>query len=1202
MPIELTEEYLRALNYLNSGSHLFLTGEAGTGKSTLVRQYIKTTDRNVVVSAPTGIAALNVNGYTLHRLFSFSTTTTIEDVRGPNYYPGRFSKAIKSMDTLIIDEASMVRADLFDMVEAALGRFGPCPGQAFGGVQVVLVGDLLQLPPVVSESESMFFSTRYDTPFFFSADAYDPHSFPMVGLTKVFRQLSDHRLTWILNFVREGVLFAEAEKELNERVMPDFEPRDGEFWLTLAATNRVAALRNSRELERLPAVEHSSTAIQRGDLSLFDLSSVEEVVQYKVGAQVMMLTNDSADRWVNGTIGRIVSVDDLADPLVTVEFRDGASAQVGLHTWDVVRPVVERGSLRHEVVGTFTQLPFKLAWAITIHKSQGQTIDNLIVDLAGGAFASGQVYVALSRCTSMNGLVLKRPVRPKDLRIDRRVLRFMREAISPATEARFCSLAALRVGSAGRMWRPRPVEIAVAFDDGNEISTLVNPCQDLFNARDDYDITVSDILLAPSLTEAWSVLGPVLQGWTPVGVGIDTILEDIDFELRRNETTVALPVGISIPEDALTTAECDALTARTALGRARAQLAAFKRLGLEGSGAGPFDDSELDTSVAFLLTRDPGARIPQPARMPVMAGLAEVSRELSAVILNGATAAEVKHSSDGFDDIRALVGEFLRARVEGMPAVPTTIAERLAEVDQLLGTSLEVANRQPIATKLSLEETLLPGVTFYISGTPHAASGERIAKSEVVTVATERGLIYVDNFGKRACDVLIVSEEGSQSGKARKAAAWGMPVFTLQQFWQWLETPSREAGVQQISGRSPEEPEEPASTGSEIDIELLGGNEILEVVGESHYQDALWQCVGEDRAGWVRVRIQAMLVPEPDNLYDPNAIGVWVAGRQVGYVGRDDASVMIAGLTSLLASRRDIRIALNGVIAGGGSNAGESGLLGVVLEYDSNDFVKRGEVGARRSRAVPSSHIDAAPSVMLRAVDDPTIRTGLNAAIGSGRDGSRSDLSWWFTLSDDRLERLDRLRELASLEADPISRHFVFAELLAVLYRLRDDLPDALTDFDKIARAHDDELRSAIRTALLAKFGALPLVDTYRQACVRQAKSGNLEDALEWARRGVEFYDKDALRQEWADDLYRRMTSLAARIARKKESIGITEARPERARARKVDSAHARVSASVRKNGTNTALETLTCRACGKRFERVRTRGRKPLECPECRS
>ncbi|NMA78127.1 MAG: AAA family ATPase, partial [Actinomycetales bacterium] len=209
-PLTITEDFQAALDHLHAGHHLFLTGKAGTGKSTLIRHYLESTQRSTITVAPTGIAALNVDGYTIHRLFSFPLGVTEETVRGGGYYPGRFAKALKELDTLIIDEASMVRADLFDALTAALERFGPAPGTPFGGVQLVLVGDLYQLPPVVTDHEAAWIEERFGTPFFFSARSFDTATFPVVELGTVFRQLGDDHLVHLLNAVREGTLLEDA--------------------------------------------------------------------------------------------------------------------------------------------------------------------------------------------------------------------------------------------------------------------------------------------------------------------------------------------------------------------------------------------------------------------------------------------------------------------------------------------------------------------------------------------------------------------------------------------------------------------------------------------------------------------------------------------------------------------------------------------------------------------------------------------------------------------------------------------------------------------------------------------------------------------------------------------------------------------------------------------------------------------------------
>ncbi|HEY6649357.1 MAG TPA: AAA family ATPase [Mycobacterium sp.] len=773
----LTDEFRHALELLAGGRHVFLTGKAGTGKSTLIRQFMAQTDRAVVVVAPTGIAALNVDGYTIHRLFGFRPTTTLDDVRAGAYRPGRFAKTLASLQTLIIDEASMVRADVFDMVAAALSRYGPQPGAPFGGVQIVLVGDLYQLPPVVGEGESAFFSTTYETPYFFSANSFHRDEFPTVALTTVFRQLGDDRMTAILNEIREGVLLGHAQEQLNARADADFVPPDDEFWMTLAPTNRLVTARNRQQLERLPGEELTHRARVSGDLSLFD-PPVEETLRFKVGAQVMMLNNDQGDRWVNGTIGRVIGVDyDRYGAVVEVEFADGSCADVTPYTWEATRPVVSGGSLSREVIGSYTQLPFKLAWAITIHKAQGQTLERLVVDLSGGMFSTGQLYVALSRCTSMNGLVLKRPVLPKDLKIDRRIARFLRSAVRDDRVRRYCSIAILTVGEEGRMSRPRPVELAVAFDDGTAVSTVVNPQRDLADARQAYGITVSDVLLAPTLREAWAVIAPMLAGYTPVGFGIDETLGLIDFELKRLGHVMPMPLGLQVSGTSRAT---------TALGRARAALEAHARSDVQDGGASAFDEPESSESVSGLLvSRDDDAPTPVAGHLPGLSALLRVSRDVSAIVLRGMSAREVQGPAETpwIAAARQSVADQLCAAAS-RATLTGAVVERLREAEAFLGA--EILSGACVLEQHDIGAALVPGARICFTGTTQDATGRIVERDEMERLAQKAGLAPVKSVTKTRCEVLVTAEAGSQSGKARKAQEYGKPVFSADEFFAWL--------------------------------------------------------------------------------------------------------------------------------------------------------------------------------------------------------------------------------------------------------------------------------------------------------------------------------------------------------------------------------------------------------------------------------
>lgn len=425
--IEINDEFAIALKLLeDTNKKIFITGKAGTGKSTLLQYFRKNTKKSVAVLAPTGVAALNVHGQTIHSFFRFPTTVTPQTVRKKK--PSKaFVEMLQELDCLVIDEVSMVRADLMDCIDEAL-RFCLKNKKPFGGIQMIFIGDLYQLPPVVAgKEERELFRTYYVSPYFFDAKVFEDFEMEFIELEKIYRQKDDNFIE-LLNKIRNNSVETEDIKRLNSRYEPDFDEDNEEFYITLITTNKAADIINSKKLARLDTPLKTYIAKVKGDFEPKHYPTALNL-GLKEGAQVMLLNNDSAGHWVNGSVGKIIeiTVGETGEDLLVVELNNGKIVEVLPYEWKVSRYFYnkEKGMLDSESIGSFTQYPVRLAWAVTIHKSQGKTFDRVIIDIGTGSFTHWQVYVWISRCTSFEGLVLKKPILKKHIWMDWHIVKFI---------------------------------------------------------------------------------------------------------------------------------------------------------------------------------------------------------------------------------------------------------------------------------------------------------------------------------------------------------------------------------------------------------------------------------------------------------------------------------------------------------------------------------------------------------------------------------------------------------------------------------------------------------------------------------------------------------------------------------------------------------------------------------------------------------
>lgn len=427
LQIEINDEFRKAVELINgSNKNLFVTGKAGTGKSTLLNYLHMNTDKRTVLLAPTGVAALNIKGQTIHRFFNFYIDVSVEKIKSKKSKP-RNAKLYKNIEVIIIDETSMLRADLLDCIDEFLRIYGPDSSLPFGGIQMVFVGDLYQLPPVVSRDERQLFEGGYyNTPYFFSANVLQNFPLEIVELKKVYRQ-KDAKFIEVLNKIRNNLMSAGELQDLNTQLLQQSKEKQAtDFYINLCTTNAMADEINNSHINNLIGRSFISAAEIKGDFSKeYYPTNVE--LAYKLGAQIMLLNNDAKKRWVNGSVGTIekIETNEEGEKYLKVRLQENRKlVDVIPYTWEVFKFVFDGNQILSEAVGSFRQFPFRLAWAITIHKSQGKTFDFCEIDIGAGTFASGQLYVALSRCTTLEGITIKRPIHLEHIKIDERIIRY----------------------------------------------------------------------------------------------------------------------------------------------------------------------------------------------------------------------------------------------------------------------------------------------------------------------------------------------------------------------------------------------------------------------------------------------------------------------------------------------------------------------------------------------------------------------------------------------------------------------------------------------------------------------------------------------------------------------------------------------------------------------------------------------------------
>lgn len=758
--IIITEEFTHALELIEQGKNVLITGKAGTGKSTLLNLFLNSTrTKNILITAPTGVAALNIGGFTIHKAFGFRPGLFPDELHNGGWIPSPgIRKVLTTADILVIDEISMVRADLFDLMDLALKKVRK-NSLPFGGIQVIAVGDLLQLPPVVTDAEIPLFQQKWESPYFFSAHSYPNLELSDINLTTLWRQ-SDTTFIKILNEVREGNIGEESQDILNSRVDAEFDPPND--WVTLTARNNSANKINREKLSSLGTPIYTSHASFTGTATAADFSGTEEL-RYAIGARVMTIINDPLGRFVNGSFATIIAADEDSVDLII----DDTNTYVCLerHMWEVNRPKLDGAQLSSERTGTITQLPIILAWAITIHKSQGKTIPKCFINLKGGTRTDGQFYVALSRAVTLDYLRFDQPVQPCHIRANNSLVRKIRREVTTHTDVSrttFLSIKAVNWNVSEHIARIH----AIVYEGTRRVAsfgTWINPMADLGEFGHHNSIPSGGLACAPTLGDFWPLFLRQVHGSIIVGDGLATLERAARHQEKGLE--LALGVGYDASDFDLEFSSSNVVT------RCEEMAEAFLTSQIQTTRGQPVPHSAPDAQGATYIPSwaEQSPMVLDPSRA--------TDSDNAWAAMSGATNLTPLESE--IEECGRLLSEWAISRGHWTEETRNDVQSR---AKRLLGH--EISLPEPLPEIANLDGLLIPGCRVSFTGCVEVL-GRQANDQWLTKVCVQCSLEYKANISRTKCDVLIAADTASTSRKAKSAREWGKPIISLEAFEQW---------------------------------------------------------------------------------------------------------------------------------------------------------------------------------------------------------------------------------------------------------------------------------------------------------------------------------------------------------------------------------------------------------------------------------